>query len=116
MIIMLYNQSTSVVSEMHVQYVYKINVRDVLYSGKFLRVQTFAKMPAEAPEDFFAVLIFATKPWIVRYQLHGLLKLSNSFNFCGGPIIRENHQKFATCKNFPLYGILHPHNCKNCQS
>ena len=39
------------------------------YSGKFLRVQTFAKMPPEAPEEIFAVLIFATKPCIVQYQL-----------------------------------------------
>ena len=39
------------------------------YSGKFLQVQTFAKMSPEAPEEIFAVLIFATKPCIERYQL-----------------------------------------------
>ena len=32
----------------------------VPYSGKFLRVQTFAKRPLEAPEEIFTVLIFAT--------------------------------------------------------
>ena len=46
-----------------------VHARIVPYSGKFLRVQTFAKMPPEAPEEIFAVLIFATKPCIVRYQL-----------------------------------------------
>ena len=39
------------------------------YSGKLLRVQTFAKSPLEAPQDIFTVLIFATKPCIVHYQL-----------------------------------------------
>ena len=29
----------------------------------------FAKMPPEAPEEIFTVLIFATKPCIVQYQL-----------------------------------------------
>ena len=41
----------------------------VPYSGKFLQLQTFAKMSPESPEEIFAVLIFATKPCIVRYQL-----------------------------------------------
>ena len=39
------------------------------YSRKFLRVQTFAKMPPETPEEIFAVLTLVTKPCIVRYQL-----------------------------------------------
>ena len=44
-------------------------VLDVPYSGKLLRVQTFAKTPLEAPEDIFTVLIVATKPCILQYQL-----------------------------------------------
>ena len=43
--------------------------KGIPYCGKFLRLQTFVKMPPKAPEETFAVLIFATKPCIVRYQL-----------------------------------------------
>ena len=43
--------------------------QNIPYSGKFLRVQTFAKTPPETPEEIFAVLIFVTKPCIVWYQL-----------------------------------------------
>ena len=60
------------------------------YSGKFLQVQTFAKMPPETPEEIFAVLIFATKPCIVRYQL--AIKTFSGFYFCGSRIIRENRE------------------------
>ena len=35
----------------------------VPYSGKFSQVQTFAKMPPEAPEEIFAVLTFATNAY-----------------------------------------------------
>ena len=41
----------------------------VPYSGKFLRVQTFANSPSEAPEEIFTVLIFAIKPCLAQYQL-----------------------------------------------
>ena len=37
-------------------------VYDIPYSEKFLRVQTFVKMPLEAPEEMFAVFIFAQSP------------------------------------------------------
>ena len=37
-----------------------VAIEYILYSGKFLQVQTFAKMPPEAPEEIFAVLIFPT--------------------------------------------------------
>ena len=37
--------------------------------GRILRVQTFVKMPTEAPENFLTVLIFEAKHCIVQYQL-----------------------------------------------
>ena len=44
-------------------------VIEIPYSGKFLWVQTFVKMPPEAPDEIFAGFIFVTKPCIVQYQL-----------------------------------------------
>ena len=48
---------------------YVTDVPHIPYSGKFLQAQTFAKMPPGALEEIFTVLIFATKPYIVQYQL-----------------------------------------------
>ena len=39
------------------------------YSGKLLRVQTFANMLSEAPEEFFTVLIFVTKQCLAQYHM-----------------------------------------------
>ena len=53
----------------NVSIIAKFSIFSHIHSGKFLRVQTFAKMSPEAPEEISAVLICATKPSIVHYQL-----------------------------------------------
>ena len=62
----------------------------VLYSGKYLRMQTFANLPSEAPEEIFTVLIFATKPCLAPYQV--AVKNFSGFYFCGIWVIRENRK------------------------
>ena len=76
----------------------------VPYSGKLLWVHTFANMPSEAPEEVFTVLIFATKPCLISTVPTGLLKFSAVFIFAKLDHPRKP-QKFAPCKNFPLYGM-----------
>ena len=49
-------------------------------AGKFSLVQTFAKMPPEAPKEIFTVLIFMTKA-LCRAIPTGLLKLSEVLIF-----------------------------------
>ena len=69
------------------------------YSGKFLRVQTFAKMPPEAPKEIFSVFSF----YFCNKALHsavpsGPLKFLAVFYFCGSWLIRENRKSLHHVK------------------
>ena len=77
---------------------------------------TFVKMPPDAPEEMFTVLIFATKPCIVQCTNWAVKKLLAFFYFCGSWIICENrkslHHVEISLHNVPVF--LLDFLCFNC--
>ena len=71
-----------------------INGKQIPYSGKFSRVQNFVELPLRAPEEIFAVLIFAAP---VRTGRRGAIDIALGGNFHGSYFrasrpIRENRE------------------------